>query len=84
MNTALGVLHKMCSTVLPVFPTRPRYSYEDGGTDGARDRGYRRTVFPGLPICLESHLVLFPDDMGLFPRKPVGNKLGPILIPEMN
>ena len=45
-----GVLLAMFPTVFPVFPSRPGYGYEDGGNEGARDRGYGRTVFPGLPF----------------------------------
>ena len=33
---------------------------------------------------LESPSGLFPDGMGLFPGKPVGNKMGPVLFPEEN
>ena len=40
----------MLPTVFPMFPSRLGYGYEDWGNKGARDRGYGRTVFTGLPF----------------------------------
>ena len=39
---------------------------------------------PSVGFRLESHSGLFPGGMGLFPGKPVGNKMGPVLFPEEN
>ena len=73
----------------------PRSTHDPAGTLGENDLGpirsrciHRKQVVLEsgnvIDIRLESHSGLFPGGMGLFPGKPVGNKMGPVLFPEEN